>query len=226
MHYVPAAAQWHKKSASVVYGRPLAYFLGMTKHIVTSTITAVALATVCACQKDNRDNTNAMPPANQTPTTQNAPAGDQQAVNSPITVTGCLQKAGGLMTTYIVTSMNESSQKGIGTTGTGTAVEREQMREAENSFRVSPKDNVDMDSMVGKQVRVTGVLAKAADLPEPTTGTSDQNGAKEMEKMNKRDLAKIDDAMISVVADSCDDHAAQSPSKEKEDKEKGEKHEN
>ena len=202
-----------------MYGRPLAYFQGMTKHIMTSTITAVALATVCACHKDNRDNTNAMPPANQTPTTQSAPPSDQQAINSPITVTGCLQKEGGLMTTYIVTGMNESSQKGIGTTGTGTAVEREQMREAENSFRVSPKDNVDMDSMVGKQVRVTGVLAKRADLPEPTTGT-DQNGAKEMEKMNKGDLAKIDDATIAVVSDTCDDHAAQSPSK---DKSKGEK---
>src|SRR5262249_21735747 len=131
----------------------------MTKHIMTSAITAVALATVCACHKDNRDNTNAMPPANQTPTTQSAPARDQQAINSPITVTGCLQKEGGLMTTYIVTGINESSQKGIGTTGSGTAVEREQLREAENSFRVSPRDNVDMDSMVGKQVRVSGVIA-------------------------------------------------------------------
>src|SRR5215467_3603674 len=156
MHYGPAAVQWHKRVRGAVYGRRLAYFPCMTKHIITSTITAVALATVCACNRDNRDNRNNMPPANQTPTTERATPADQQAVNSPITVTGCLQKEGGLMTTYIVTSMNESSQKGIGTTGTGTAVEREQMREAENSFRVSPKDNVDMDSMVGKQVRVSG----------------------------------------------------------------------
>ena len=203
-----------------MYGRPLAYFQGMTKHIVTSTITAVALATVCACHKDNRDNTNAMPPANQTPTTQSAPPSDQQAINSPITVTGCLQKEGGLMTTYIVTSMNESSQKGIGTTGTGTAVEREQMREAENSFRVSPKDNVDMDSMVGKQVRVSGVIAKRADLPEPSTATAGKDQAREMEKIDKGDLAKIDDATITVVSDNCDGHDAQSPSKNKA---KGEK---
>src|SRR5262245_13028977 len=194
----------------------------MTKHIITATITSVALATVCACNRPNRDNTNTPPPPTpQTPMTQTAPPADQQAVNSPITVTGCLQKEGGLTTTYIVTAMNEPSQNGIGTAGSGTAVEREQYREAERAYRVSPRDNVDMDSMVGKQVRVTDVLAKRADLPEPTTGT-DQNGAKEMEKMNKGDLAKIDDATISVVADTCDDHAAQSASKNKA---KGEKHE-
>jgi len=189
----------------------------MTKHIMTSTITAVALATVCACHKDNRDNTNAMPPANQTPTTQSAPPSDQQAINSPITVTGCLQKEGGLMTSYIVTGMNQSSQNGIGTTGNGNAVEREDLREAENSFRVSPKDNVDMDSMVGKQVRVSGVIAKRADLPEPSTATSGKDQANEMEKIDKGDLAKIDDATITVLSDTCE---AQSPSKNKANGEK------
>ena len=196
-----------------MYGRRLAYFPCMTKHIITSTITAVALATVCACNRDNRDNRNNKP-ANQTPTTERTAPADQQAVNSPITVTGCLQKEGGLMTTYIVTAMNEPSQKGIGTTGNGTAVEREQMREAERSYRVSPKDNVDMESMVGKQVRVSGVIAKAADLPEPSTATSGKN-EKEMEKIDKGDLAKIDDAMISVVSNDCGGHEAKSPSKTK-----------
>ena len=193
----------------------------MTKHFMTSTITAVALATVCACNRDNRDNRNAMPPANQTPTTQNAPSADQMAVNSPITVTGCLQKAGGLMTTFIVTGVTESSRKGIGTTGGGTAVEQEQLREAENSFRVSPKDNnVDMDSMVGKQVRVSGVIAKRADLPEPSTATSGKDQANQMEKIDKGDLAKIDAATITVVSDTCDNHDAQSSSKNKANGEK------
>src|SRR5215475_13700779 len=115
MHYGPAAVQWHKRVRGAVYGRRLAYFLCMTKQIITSTITAVALATVCACHRDNRENRNAAPPVNQTPMTQTAPPADQQAVNSPITVTGCLQKEGGLTTTYIVTAMNEPSQTGIGT---------------------------------------------------------------------------------------------------------------
>jgi hypothetical protein len=192
----------------------------MTKHIITSTITAVALATVCACNRDNRDNRNNMPPANQTPTTERAAPADQQAVNSPITVTGCLQKEGSLMTTYILTAMNEPSQNGIGTTGNGTAVEREQVREAERSYRINPKENVDMESMVGKQVRVSGVIAKAADLPEPSTATSgknekemEKNEAKEMEKIDKADLAKIDAATISVVSNDCGGHDAKSPAK-------------
>jgi hypothetical protein len=117
------------------------------------------------------------------------------------------------MTTYIVTGMNEPSQKGIGTTGNGTAVEREQLREAENSYRVSPKDNVDMDSMVGKQVKVSGVIAKRADLPEPATAPSGKNEAKEMEKIGKGDLAKIDDATISVVSNNCGGHEAKPSSK-------------
>jgi hypothetical protein len=172
----------------------------MTKHIITSTITAVALATVCACNRDNRDNRNNMP-ANQTPMTQRAPSADQQAVNSPIMVTGCLQKESGLTTTYIVTAMNEPSHKDIGTTGNGAAVDREQLREAQNAYRVSPKDNVDMESMVGKQVRVTGMIAKRADLPSPTTGTD--------RDIDKGDLAKIDDATVAVVSDTCGNHDAQ-----------------
>jgi hypothetical protein len=186
----------------------------MTKHIITSTITAVALAAVCACNKDNRDNTKAMTPANQPPMMQSAPPADQQPVNSPITVTGCLQKEGGLMTTYIVTGTNEPSQRGIGTTGNGTAVEREQLRAAENAYRVSPKDKVDMGSMVGKQVRVSGVIAKRADLPTPDA-TTGKDQAREMEKIDKGDLAKIDDATISVVSDNCGGHDAQSSSKTK-----------
>jgi hypothetical protein len=187
------------KRVEAVYGRRLAYFPCMTKHIITSTITAVALASVCACNRDNRDNRNNMP-SNQTPMTQRAPSADQQAVNSPITVTGCLQKEGGFTTTYIVTAMNEPSQNGIGTSGNGAAVDREQLREAQNAYRVSPRDNVDMESMVGKQVRVTGVIAKRADLPSATTG-NDQ--ARDMQKIDKGDLAKIDNATVSVVSDTC-----------------------
>jgi hypothetical protein len=191
MHYVPAAVQLREES---LYGRRLAYLRGMTKHLITSTITAVALATVCACNRDNRDNRENMP-ANQTPMTQGA------AVNSPITVTGCLQKEGRLTTTYIVTAMNEPSQTGIGTTGNGAAVDREQLREAQNAYRVSPKDNIDMESMVGKQVRVTGMIAKRADLPSPTTGND--------RDIDKGDLAKIDNATVVVVSDTCGAHDAQ-----------------
>src|SRR5690242_10804090 len=117
---------------------------GMTNNIITTTVTAGALAAVCACNDNTRENTRNTPPANETPIAKTAPS-ERQALNSPIEVTGCLQKEGGLTTTYIVTGVNEPSQKGVGTTGSGAAVEREQLRSAENSYRVETKDKVDMD---------------------------------------------------------------------------------
>jgi len=190
----------------------------MTKHIIPLTITAVALATVCACNKDNRDAARSVPPLDQTPITRNAPPADRQDVESPITVTvtGCLQKESGFGTTYIVTSVNEPSHKGVGTSGTGAAVEREQLREAANAYRVETKDKVDMEAMVGKEVRVSGVIAKRADLPDlpaataNATATSEKNEARQMDKIDKGDLAKIDEASISIVSDNCGGHADRS----------------
>ena len=186
----------------------------MSKHILTTTITTVALATVCACNKDARETARNAPPVDQTPITRSAPPADQQAVNSPITVTGCLQKESGLITTYIVTTLNEPSQKGVGTTG--NAVEREQLREAAQAYRVDTKDKVDMDTMVGKQVRVSGTISKHADLPEPPSAapnpsrTPGTNEAPRMEKIGKGDLAKIDEASIEVISDSCGANAERS----------------
>jgi len=184
----------------------------MTKHIFTTTVTTVALAAVCACNKDARDNSRTTP-ADQTPIARNAPAADRQDVKSPIEVTGCLQKEGGLTTTYIVTAMNEPSEKGVGTSGSGAAVEREQLRSAENAYRIDPKDKVDMDSMVGKQVRVSGVVAKRADLPDTPPAatnppaTKQPNDSRTMDNIDKGDLAKIDEASIAVVSDNCGGHA-------------------
>src|SRR5262245_19852598 len=186
----------------------------MTKHTITTAITAVALAAVCACNKDNRDNTRTAPPTDQTPIAKSAPA-ERQDVNEPITVTGCLQKEGALMTTYIVTGVNEPSQKGIGTTGSPAGVEREELRAAANAFRVDPKDMIDMDAMVGKQVRVTGTIAKRADLPSAPVATphssDDRKDARPMDKIDTSDLAKIQDASITVVSSSCGGHEEKAP---------------
>jgi hypothetical protein len=187
----------------------------MTKHTITTAITTVALATVCACNKDNRDTERTTVPPVQTPITKSAPA-EAQDVNTPITVTGCLQKQGGLTTTYIVTSVNEPSQKGIGTTGSGAAVAREQRREAANAYRVDARGDIDMDAMVGKQVRVSGTMTRRADLPDVPVAAPNQtepagkSNARPMEKIDKGDLAKIDDATISVVSDNCGGQAERS----------------
>ena len=180
----------------------------MTKHIIATAITTVALATVGACNKEARDEARNVPPAEQTPITGDAPVADRQDVNSPITVTGCLQKESGLLTTYIVTAVNEPAQKGAGSSGNGAAVEREQVREAAHAYRVEPKDKVDMEAMLGKEVRVVGVLTKRADLPAAPsstgqTGTAGQDQTPKMETIDKGDLAKIEDATIAIVSDSC-----------------------
>src|SRR5262249_58636072 len=91
--------------------------------------------------------------SNQTPMTQGAPSADQQAVNSPITVTGCLQKEGGLTTTYIVTAMNEPSQNGIGTSGNGGGGGRGQLGGAPKDYRVSPQEKGGIGTLGGEKGR-------------------------------------------------------------------------
>lgn len=186
---------------------------GMTKQTLTTAITTVALAAVFGCNKDNRDSVPATPPVDQPPVTRSAPAEPQDAT-MPITVTGCLQKEGALMTTYIVTGVNEPSEKGIGTTGSPAAVERERLRAAANAYRIDPKEDVDMDAMVGKQVRVSGIMAKRADLPTPSVATPnspDDAKNRSKEKIDTSDLAKIDEASITVVSGSCGGHAEKTP---------------
>jgi hypothetical protein len=188
-------------------GSSLAYFRYMKIHTITTAIASAALVTICACNKDTRDTAPNAPPVSDTPITRSAPPADRQDVNAPIEVVGCLQKESGFGTTYIVTSVNEPSQRGIGTTGNGTAVEREQLRAAEHAYRVETRDRVDMESMVGKQVRVSGVIAKRADLPAVPPAPSGKDEPRTMEKIDKGDLAKIDEASIAVVAGNCGGHA-------------------
>jgi len=191
---------------------------GMTKQTITTAITTVALAAIFGCNKDNRNTVPATPPVDQPPVTRSAPPTDSQDATMPITVTGCLQKEGALMTTYIVTGVNEPSEKGIGTTGTPAAVEREQLRAAANAYRVDPKEDVDMDAMVGKQVRVSGIMARRADLPSPrvaTPNSPDDAKNRSMEKIDTGDLAKIDEASITVVSSSCGGHPEKVPGRAK-----------
>ncbi|HEX7794504.1 MAG TPA: hypothetical protein VF456_09150, partial [Vicinamibacterales bacterium] len=52
--------------------------------------------------------------------------------------------------------------------------------------------------------------AKRADLPSPTTGNDQSRDMqKDMQKIDKGDLAKIDNAMVVVVSDTCGAHDAQ-----------------
>jgi hypothetical protein len=167
--------------------------------IVTTAITSLAIA-AAACGTSNRaSNANTSERASN-PAASNAPAADQRGSDSAAatTITGCLQRDG---RTYIVTRINEPSQPGVGTAGSGAAVEREQIREASNAYRIDAKNQSDLDSMVGKQVRVNGRVERSANLPEPT-------GTDKRDDLDKGDLAKIEADSVSVVADNCGSGAA------------------
>jgi hypothetical protein len=169
----------------------------MMKNALTTAVSALAIAGTIACGNNSRTTTDTTaattPPA--------APATDQKAANqpTPITVTGCLQHDGG---TYIVTRLNEPSQKGVGTTGSSAAVEHEQLREAANAYRVDPKQDTDLDKMVGKQVSVSGTVENKGDLPK-ASGTSGQSATNDRPDIGRSDLAKISAETVSVVSDNC-----------------------
>src|SRR6185503_7470129 len=102
----------------------------MMKNALTVTVIALATSAVVACDRNNagNDETSTAP---HTVADQN----DRDTV-TPITLTGCLQKDG---PTFIVTRINEPSQKNVGTSGDGSAVEHEQRRAAANAYRVEPE---------------------------------------------------------------------------------------
>src|SRR5581483_7447958 len=98
----------------------------------------------------------------------------------------------------------------VGTTGDAAAVQQEQLREAENAYRVDPTDHqADMKSMLGKKVRVTGTVAERGDLPQAAqhdrnaaTGTSGQTSRSPLD-IDANDLTKIDASAVSIVAENC-----------------------
>ena len=72
--------------------------------------------------------------------------------------------------------------------------------------------------MVGKQVRVSGIMARRADLPSPrvaTPNSPDDAKNRSMEKIDTGDLAKIDEASITVVSSSCGGHPEKVPGRAK-----------
>jgi hypothetical protein len=170
----------------------------MMKHTLTTAVAGFSIAATMACGNGNTRNTSATREASPA---QTAPAAADQK-GEPVTLTGCLQE--GNRRTYILTRLNEPSQRGVGTSGDGVAVEREQWREAANAYRIEAKNQVDMEEMLGKQVRVTGVISKAADLPSQPTDTNSTAGRDDKrEEVLQGDLAKIEANSVTVVADNC-----------------------
>jgi len=195
-------------------------YVNVSKALVVSW----AIAAAAACNSSNGGNVNRNVDANGTADRSAADIKRDEPRQQPIDVTGCLQQGSGH--TYILTRLNEPSQKSVGTNGSPAAVEREQLREAANAYRIDPQGDVKLDDMVGKQIRVSGMLADRADLPKPeasnapTTGTSgavSNDGSRNSNRADVRqgDLAKIDATSVTVVNATCGDHRKHAKSKNK-----------
>jgi hypothetical protein len=164
----------------------------------TASVFAAATMMSVACQKSARNDMN-------TNTNPNSNTNMSEAQAQPsMTVTGCLQNAKN--GSFILTELNEPSQP-EGTSGSADKVKEEQLHAAEKAYRINPKDDVKLDDLVGKRVRVSGSLAKQADLPEGTAGASTDAAGKPLD-IDSGDLAKIDAVSVSQVGDVCGGDAA------------------
>jgi hypothetical protein len=194
-------------------------------------LVSCAIAAAAACNSSNDSNMNRNADANGNGDRSAADTRRDEPRQQPINVTGCLQQGSGH--TYILTRLNEPSQKSVGTSGSPAAVEREQLREAAAAYRIDPQGDVKLDDMVGKQIRVSGMLTDRADLPKPDANGSaaanrDERGTSAAAANDARtngdrtgndrpdikqgDLAKIDATSVTVVSDACGGSAKRSNS--------------
>lgn len=126
---------------------------------------------------------------------------------APITLTGCLQKSGGLTSLYVLTQVNEPTRS-VGTSGSAQsqpgAVEQEQMREAKHAYRLDG-DKDQLGNLVGKQVKVEGTIAENSDLNKRAAENRDNSnkGA----DIDTDDLAKVDVTSIAAVSNACGNSA-------------------
>ena len=197
----------------------------------TTTLTAWSMAiavSAFACSNNDSRTTTAgadanctgQPPAAGagTPGTSGTPgtaaANARDVREAPVTLTGCLQKGDG-RSDYILTQVN-TMWTTVGTSWQrrrtrNRHVGQEQLRAAEHAFQLDGDRDV-LEPLVGKQVRVSGRLAKASDLT-----TRDQNGApkdRDRTKIDEEDLAKVEVAAVDSVSDNCGGHTkAKAPRK-------------
>jgi len=124
-----------------------------------------------------------------------------------INLTGCLQKSGGLTTSYVLTQVNEPTRS-VGTSGSSQpdVVKQEQMREAKHSYRLDGDDD-QLGNLVGKKVRVEGTVAQNSDLNK--RAAEDRKDTDKPADIDTGDLAKVKVNSISAMSDSCGSSATE-----------------
>lgn len=122
------------------------------------------------------------------------------AIQPSMTVTGCLQEAGN--GTYLLTRVNSTPPvpKTVGTSGASNAIERDQVRDAENSYRISPAKGIALPALLGKEVRVTGTLAAKGELPAmPAVNQAPAA----LPNITPHELSRIDASAVAFISDEC-----------------------
>jgi len=188
----------------------------MLNMLIGGCVLAVGLATVACGDNANRT-------SNKEPAATNATPTDSRGSNAvPITMTGCLQKGNGMMSSYILTQATRESGS-VGTSGTAASgtrsdaskVEREQANAAARSYRLSG-DNGQLGDLVGHKIRVTGTITDQGDTSKTTapehgtTGTADDRAEanrgttdRDRSEVKEGDLAKVEVSSVESMADTC-----------------------
>lgn len=150
--------------------------------------------------------------------TSTTEAGSTGAAAQQAVFEGCVQRGGGILSNELLLTMMHEPPGAAGTSGsvtkTGSSVEREQMRMAARTYRLRGIGSVDLDPLVGKQVRLTGTIGEAADLPNGSggigsSGDSQQPNRSVADKLGQdpqlsvADLGRLDVTNAVVTGEAC-----------------------
>ena len=136
----------------------------------------------------------------RTGTSQDHHANTAAAENGrAITIKGCLQE-GNNGSDYILTHLNEPP---VSTATAGhnqpNVVERDDLQEARNAYRLDAGKQLRLKRYVGQEVRVSGTVAEPAHVP---TSSSVANGATPP-KITESELATIQVKSVTKVRNGC-----------------------
>ncbi len=129
-------------------------------------------------------------------------AGDQASPGQQATFEGCVQRGGGILSNELLLTMMNEPPGSAGTSGsitkTGSSVERDQMVMAAKTFRLRASGAVELDTLVGKQVRLTATIGEAADIPN---GSGAIGSSGDSQKPNRTAAQRLDQNPQLSVAD-------------------------
>jgi hypothetical protein len=119
--------------------------------------------------------------------------GNDAATGQQMTYEGCVQQGAGMLSNqYMLTMLNEPPEA-VGTVGsvttTGSSVERAQLQVAAQTFRLEAEENVKLQDLVGKRVRVTGAVTERANLPN---GNGAVGSAEDTQRPNRNENERMD----------------------------------